>query len=87
MSDPSVEIRTAPDVIHSEEVRVENVILFDNLTSDVAHEHPEIGRSDVDILGDHNSLGDELHFGMPGDCDNELDKIDKNDAIPIPSQQ
>jgi hypothetical protein len=24
---------------------------------------------------------------MPGDCDNELDKIDKNDAIPIPSQQ
>jgi len=52
-------------VISVEAVRVDNAILLDYLTSEVALEEPEIGRTDPNIPIDNNCRDDELHFGMP----------------------
>jgi hypothetical protein len=94
-SDPTVNHQTQqaenpmPDaVISTEAVCLENAILHDYLTSQVALEEPEIGSTDPNIPIDNNCRDDELHFGMPGgseDYDNEADQIDKRDAIPTAS--
>jgi hypothetical protein len=57
-------------VIGVEAAHVDNAILLDYLTSAVVFEDPEIRRTDQNILIDHNSMDDELHFRMPVDCGN-----------------
>jgi len=72
-------------VISTEAARVDNAILLDYLTSKVALEEPEIGSTDPNIPMDNNCTDDELHFAMPGGCedyDDEGDEINKSDAIP-----
>jgi len=49
-----------------EAARVDNAILLDYLTSEVALEEPEIGSTDPNIPIDNNCTDDEPHFGMPG---------------------
>jgi len=78
-----------PDVVISvEAARVDNSILLDYLTSEVALEQPEIGSTDPNIPMDNNRTDDEVHFGMPGgsgDYQNEGDESDVPDAIPTAS--
>jgi hypothetical protein len=72
-------------VISTESARVDNAILLDYLTSEVALEEPEIGGTDPNIPIANNCTDHELHFGMPGGCedyDDEVEEIDKSDAIP-----
>jgi len=67
---------------------VDNAILLDYLTSEVALEEPEIGSSDPNILIDNNCTDGELHFGMPGgsrDYEDDGDESDERDAIPTGS--
>jgi len=76
---------TPATVISMEAARVDNPILLDYLTSEVALEEAEIRSTDPNIPIDHNRTDDELHFGMPGGCEeynDEGDEIDKSDAIP-----
>ena len=50
----------------------------------------DIGSTDPNIPIDNNCTDDELHFGMPGGCedyDDEGDEIDESDAIPTGSQR
>jgi len=72
-------------VISTEASSVDNAILLDYLTSEVALEEPEIGSTDPNIPIDNNCTDDELHFGMPGGSGNyedEGDERDDRDAIP-----
>jgi len=76
---------TPAEVISMEAVGVDNAILPDYLTSEVALEEPEIGSTDQNIPIDNNCMDDELHFGMPGgsgDYEDEVDESDERDAIP-----
>jgi len=76
-------------VISMEAARVDNAIFLDYLTSEVALEEPEIRSTDPTIPIGNNCTDDELHFGMPGgsgDCEDDGDKSDKNDAIPTASR-
>jgi hypothetical protein len=77
-------------VISVEAARVDNAILLDYLTSEVALEEPEIGSTDPNIPIDNNCTDDELHFGMPGgsgDFEDEGDESDDRDAIPTASRR
>jgi len=77
-------------VISVEAARVENAILLDYLTSEVALEEPEIGRTDPNIPIDNNCTDDELHFGLPGasgDYNDEGDESYVRDAIPTASRR
>jgi len=77
-----------PAVVISVEVaRVDNAILLDYLTSEVALEEPEIGSTDSNIPFDNNCTDDELHFGMPGGSRDFEDEGDKSDAIPTASRR
>jgi len=81
---------TPAAVISTEAARIANAILLDYLTSEVALEEPEIGSTDPNIPIDHNCMDEELHFGMPGGCedhDNEGDEIDESDDIPTASRR
>jgi hypothetical protein len=76
---------TPAAVISTQATHVDNAILVDYLTSEVALEEPEIGSTDPNIPIDNNCMDDELHFGMPQGCedyDDEGDEIDESDAIP-----
>jgi len=76
---------TPAAVISTEAARVDNAILLDYVTPEVALGEPEIGSTDLNIPIANNCMDDELHFGMPGGCehyDDECDEIDKSDAIP-----
>jgi hypothetical protein len=76
-------------VIRVEPAPVDNAILLNCLTSEVALEEPEIGSTDRNIPIDNNCTDDELHFGMPrggGDDEDESDESDKCDAIPTASR-
>jgi len=74
-------------VISVEAVRIDNAILLDYLTSEVALEEPEISSTDPNIPIDNNCTDDELHFGMPeGSVDFE-DEGDESDAIPTASRR
>ena len=69
---------------------VDNAILPDYLTSEVALEEPEIGITDPNIPIDNNCTDFELHFVMPGgsgDCEDEGDESNVCDAIPTGSRR
>jgi hypothetical protein len=71
-------------VSSSEAARVDNAILLDYLTSEVALEEPEIGSTDPNIAIDNYCTDDEMDFGMRGRCEDyndEGDEIDDRDAI------
>jgi hypothetical protein len=73
-------------VISVDAVRVDNAILLDYLTYEVALVEPETGRSDPNILIDNNGTDDELHFGMRvGSGDFDVDGNESN-AIPTASR-
>jgi hypothetical protein len=79
-----VENPTPAVVISVEAARVDNAILLDYLTSEVALEKPEIGSTHPNIPIDNNCTDDELHLGMPGgsrDYEDEGDDSDRHDAI------
>jgi hypothetical protein len=73
-------------VIIVEAARVDNAILLDYLTSEVALEEPEIGSTDPNIPIANNCTDDELHFGMPGGSGDFKDELDKGDIIPTASR-
>jgi hypothetical protein len=68
-------------VITVEAAHVDNAILLDYLTSEVAIEELEIRSTDPNIPIDNNCTDDELHFGMPGGRWDFEDNVDKSDAI------
>jgi hypothetical protein len=71
-------------VISIEAVRIDDAILHDYLTSEVALEQHQIRSTDPNIPIHNNCTDDELHFGMPGDSgdyEDEGDKSDECDAI------
>jgi len=74
-------------VISVEAVHVDNVILLDYLTSELALEEPEIGSTDPNIPIDNNIMDDELHFRMPGGSGDFEDKGDESNAIPTASRR
>jgi len=69
-------------VISVEAARVDNAILLDYLTSEVALEEGEIGSTDPNIVIDNNCTDDELHFGMPGGSRDFEDEGEE--AMPFP---
>jgi len=74
-------------VISVEAACVDNAILLDYLTSEVALWEPEIGSTDSNIPIVNNCTDDELHFGMPGGNGDLEDEGDESDAIPIASRR
>jgi len=71
-------------VISTEAASVDDAILLDYLTSEVALEEPEIGSTDPNIPIDNNCKDDEIHFWMPGgsgDYEDEGDESDEYDSI------
>jgi len=74
-------------VISVEAARVDNAILLDYSTSEVALEEPEIGSTDPNIPIDNNGTDDELHFGMPGGSGDFEDEGDESDVIPTASRR
>ena len=62
-----------------EATSIENVILLDYVTSEVALEEPEIRGTDGNIQMDNNYTDDELHFGMAGGCEDSDDGGDEID--------
>jgi hypothetical protein len=78
-----------PMVISLQVACVNNAILLDNLTSQMAIEETEIRRSNRNIPIDYHYANAELHFRMLGDSeDDQADRndSDKRDAIPTASQ-
>jgi hypothetical protein len=75
-----VENPTPAVVISTEAGSVDTAILLDYLTSEVALEEPEIGRTDPNIPIDNNCMEDELHFGIPGGSGDYNDEGDKRDG-------
>jgi hypothetical protein len=76
-----VENPTPAVVVSVEAARVDNAILLDYLTSEVAIEEPEVGSTDPHIPMDIKCTDDELHFGMPGGSGDFDDEGDESDAI------
>jgi len=74
-------------VIGVEAARVDNAILLDYLTSEVALEEPGIGSNDSNIAIDNNSTDHEVHFGIPGGSGDFEDEGDESDAIPTASRR
>ena len=77
-------------VISVEAARVDNAIVPDYLTSEVALEEPEIGRTDPNILINNNCTDNELQFGLPagsGDYEGDCDEWDGCSLIPTACQQ
>ena len=77
-------------VICTEATRVDNAIHPDYLTSEMALEKPEIRTTDPTIRIHNNCTDDELHFGIPGGCeeyDDVGDEINVIDAIATASQR
>jgi len=69
-------------VISTEAAGVDNAIVLDYLTSEVAIEEPEIGSTVPNNPIDDNCTGDKLDFGMPGGSGDFDNDGDKSDAIP-----
>jgi len=68
-----------PAVVFSlQPAHIDNAILLDDLTSEVALEEPEIGSTDPNIPTDNISTDDKLHFGMTGGSGDHEDKGDKS---------
>jgi hypothetical protein len=78
-----VENPTASAVNSTGQAHVGNAILLEYSTSELALEQAEITSTDLNIPIDNNCMDDELHFRMPGGCEDyhdEGDEIDKIDA-------
>jgi len=72
-------------VISVEAARVDNAILLNSVTSEVALGEPVIGSTDPNILIDNNCTDDKLHLGIPRGSRNQEDEGDESDernAIP-----
>jgi hypothetical protein len=82
-----VENPTPAGVISVEAALVDNAILLEYLTSEVALEESEIGSTEPNIPIDNNYLDDELPFGMPGACWDCEDEGDERDPIPTDSRE
>jgi hypothetical protein len=81
---------TPATVINMEAARVDNAILLEYLTSEVALEELVNGSADPNIPIDNNCTYDELHFGLPWGCDHcegEGDEIDESDTIATASRR
>jgi len=77
-------------VISSEAARVDNAILLDYLTSEVALQEAEIRSTDPNIPIDNNCTDYKLHFGMPGGSrvyEDEGDETGDRDDIPTASRR
>jgi len=75
---------TPAEVISTEAACIDNAILLDVWTSEVALEEQEIRSTDPNIPMDNNCMDDELHSGIPWGCKDyhdKGDKIDECDAI------
>ena len=71
-------------------MRIDNGILLDYLSSEVALEEHEIGSIDSNIPIDNNCTDDEFHFGMPwgsGDDEDQGNESDNRDDIPTVSRR
>ena len=78
---------TAAVVISVKAARVDNAILLDYLTSEVALEEPEIGSTDPNIPIDNNCTDDVLHCGMPGGSGHFEHESDESDTITTASRR
>jgi hypothetical protein len=77
-------------VISVEAARIDNAILHQHVAAEVVLEESDIANADSSILIHNNCTNDNLHFRMPegsGDYDDEGDKSNVHDAIPIASQR
>jgi hypothetical protein len=74
-------------VISVEAARVDNALLLDYLTSEVALEEPEIGSTDPNIPIDNNRADDEIYFGMLRGSGDSEDDGDRTNAIPTVSRR
>jgi hypothetical protein len=79
--------QTPAMVISVEAAHVDNAILLDYLTSEVALDEPEIGSTDPNIPIDNNCMDDEPQFGMPGGSGDFEDEGDESDAVPTASRR
>jgi hypothetical protein len=69
-----------PAIVNSVEAApVDNAILLEYLTSEVALENPQIRSTDPNIRIDNNCMNDELHFGTLGASRNYEDEGDESD--------
>jgi hypothetical protein len=80
-----------PDIIISmESAIVDNAILIDNLTSEVAVEQFEMGSTEPNIPMDNNCTDDQLNFGIPWctlDYDHHGDESNEPDTFPTTSRR
>jgi hypothetical protein len=70
-------------VMSTEAACVDIAINLDYLTSKVVLQDPGIERTDPHSLLEINCMDDEVHFVMPGGCDdydNEADEMDESDV-------
>jgi hypothetical protein len=67
-------------VISLDAARVDNGILPDYFTSEVALEEPEIGITDPNIPIDNNCTDDEVDCGIPGGSGDYEDEGDENEV-------
>jgi len=77
-------------IICMEATRVDNAIHPDYLTSEMALEKPEIRSTDPTIPIHNNCTDDELHFSIPGGCeeyDDDGDEINVSDSIATASRR
>jgi len=74
-------------VISVEAACVDNAILLDYLTSEVALEEPEIGSTDSNIPIANNCMHDKLHVGVRAGSGDFEDEGDERDAIPTASRR
>jgi hypothetical protein len=70
-------------VISVQAARVDNAILPDYFTSDVALEEPEIGSTDPNIPTENNCMEDQLHFRMPWGSGDYQDEGDESDVCNV----
>jgi hypothetical protein len=81
---------TSTAVFSTEEGCVDNGIIRDNLTSEVAHEEPQIGITLPNITIGINWTDKTLHFAMLGgykDDEDECDKFREINAMPTASRR
>jgi hypothetical protein len=76
-------------VISTKAASVDNAILFEYCTAEVALEEPEIRSTDRNIPIENNCLDEELYFGMTWgkrDFKDECDESNERNAIPTARQ-
>jgi len=84
-----VEIPMPAEVISVEAARVDNAMLLEYLTSEVALQEPDIGSTDPNIPVENTWMDEQLHFGMPVgrvDYEDQGDESDEHDTIPTASR-